>query len=84
MLACGIAAGCREEPPANPEAVRHKLWVSDDPTELLTPTRGVVVVDRSGELSFEGSTLGTIDGDATTIWLSPPRGAPAEPSGRCR
>lgn len=73
LLACGIAAGCREEPPAKTEAVRPGLWVSDDPTELLTPSRGVVVVDRSGELSFEGSTLSTLDGDPTTSWLSPPK-----------
>ncbi|MCM2316823.1 MAG: discoidin domain-containing protein [Thermoanaerobaculia bacterium] len=73
LLACGIAAGCKEEPPAKTEPVRHALWFPDDPKELLTPARGVVVVDRSGELSFEGSTLSAIDGDPTTAWLSPPK-----------
>lgn len=72
LLACGIAAGCKE-PPAKTEADRPGLWYLDDPTELLTPTRGVVVVDRSGEQSFEGSTLRAIDGDSTTAWLSPPK-----------
>ena len=72
LLAGGIAAGCKE-PPAKTEAARPDFWLLDDPKELLTPTRGVVVVDRSGELSFEGSTLRAIDGDSTTAWLSPPK-----------
>ncbi|MGK2857148.1 MAG: discoidin domain-containing protein [Thermoanaerobaculia bacterium] len=74
LLACWVVAGCKETPSVAPAAAaKPALWVSDDSGELLTPTSGVVVVDRSGELSFEASTLATIDGDSTTDWLSPPR-----------
>lgn len=72
LLACAIAAGCREAPPAAAPA-KPESWFSDDPKELLTPTSGVVVVDRSGELSFDTSAIRTIDGDIGTAWCSPPK-----------
>lgn len=80
LLACAlVAAGCeRSAPPAPPApaptAARPTAWgspVADD--ELLTPTRGAVVVDRSGELSYERSSISAIDADNATHWISPPR-----------
>jgi hypothetical protein len=40
---------------------------------LFGPTRGVVAIDRSAELSFRYSALHAIDGDPMTFWTSPPK-----------
>lgn len=81
LLACALlVAGCGETaspppPPAAPDPLkRPDAWgpvVAGD--ELLAPARGAVVVDRSGELSYLGSSLNVIDGDNSTHWASPPR-----------
>lgn len=43
-----------------------------DATNLLTLSRGAVVVDRSGELQLESSAIHAVDGTATTSWVTPP------------
>jgi hypothetical protein len=77
LFACTLAvAGCGwpspEPPPADP-AARPANWSTVASDELLAPARGVVVTDRSGELSYVASSLNAVDGDDGTIWISPPK-----------
>ncbi|MBI2214686.1 MAG: discoidin domain-containing protein [Acidobacteria bacterium] len=79
LFACALlATGCGESvdpaPPAPDPNARPAGWgpvVADD--ELLTPTRGAVIADRSGEFSYMGSALNVIDADNATQWVSPPK-----------
>lgn len=43
-----------------------------DVTNLLTMSRGAVVIHRSGELQLETSAIHAIDGTPTTSWVTPP------------
>jgi hypothetical protein len=77
LLACTLAvAGCKspspEAPVADP-AARPANWGVIAPDELLTAARGVVVTDRSGELSYASSSINAVDGDDSTLWMSPPK-----------
>jgi len=72
MVATGCGAPPAEPKPADP-AARPANWPVIAPDELFTAARGVVVTDRSGELSYLASSTNAVDGDDTTIWISPPK-----------
>lgn len=48
-----------------------KGW-HEEPANLVGMLNGAVVLDRSGEMDFEHSTIYAFDGDAITSWLCPP------------
>lgn len=78
LVACAmIVAGCDGTTPAPAPVVdptaRPPAWGIPAADELLSPTRGVIVAERSGELSYPASSLNVIDADNSTHWLSPPK-----------
>lgn len=73
LLLAGLALSCVETPGTVGEgasAVRNE-WHDEGPN-VLSLERGATIVDRSGEITFEFSSLFTIDGQPTSMWSSPP------------
>jgi hypothetical protein len=62
---------CRQE---SPKQVVQPVAARKPPARknLLSVVHGGVVVDRSGELSFEHSVFDALDGDLNSFWAGPP------------
>lgn len=71
--ACSRDTPTAETQPAGP-ATPHPLGPAPDydGENLLSLAHGASVVDRTGEFSFESAAVHAIDGDAGTVWSSPP------------
>jgi hypothetical protein len=70
FLLIGFLLACAGEAPA-PEVAEPANRYDEGPN-LLSVLRGAVVVDRSGEFSFEYAALFAIDGHHASAWISPP------------
>ena len=79
MLLAATVAVCalscsRHEGPAVADGPPQKIphWEVESPDEIFSLLRGMVVVDRSGELGFDACTLYGADGESGTFWTTPP------------
>ena len=75
LLRCGEDVPKRPAapPPRKPELLHVKgPDDSDDRNNLLNIAHGAVVISRTGEVSLQYSAQCAIDGDPSTVWVSPP------------
>ena len=75
LLRCGgdVAERPQAPPPRKPELLHQKgPDDADDRNNLLNLAHGAVVVSRTGEVSLQNSAQCAIDGDPSTLWISPP------------
>jgi hypothetical protein len=73
LLLAGLVLSCAETPGTMVEGTSGPSveWQDEGPN-VLALGRGATIVDRSGEISFEYSSMFTIDGQPTSMWSSPP------------
>ena len=74
LLVFGACAQPEEPAPEAPSAAARTDAV--ERASILEMARGVSVVDRTGEVILDFSPLRTIDGEAASFWMNPPRDLP--------